>query len=693
MPLFGPPNIEKMKEKKNVKGLIKALKHKDSDIRKGAADALGEIGDARVVKPLIKALQDSDMFVYLKAAEALGKIGDARAVESLIVSLQNRSKYGVEEALEALGKIGTPAVEPLIAALQDSNKDIRRYAADALGKIGDARAVESLIKALQDSEMFVSSKAAEALGKIGAPAVEPLIAALQDSDKDVRQYAAGILGKIGDARAVESLINALQDSNGRVRRKAVLSLGEIGDARAVEPLINTLQDSYNDVRQNTANVLGKIGDTRAVEPLIATLQDSNEYVRENAANALGKIGDTRAVEPLINALQDFHVVRKQAGKALDEIGWKPGKDKLSAKYWIAKRNWSKCIEIGAPAVEPLIAAFQDRFKENHRKAVEALGKIGDAQAVEPLINALQDSDYEVRRKAAEALGKIGDTRAVEPLINTLQDSNESVRQEAVEALGKLGWQPGTDEQTAWYWIAKQDWEQCAALGTPAVEPLLAVLQASVYRSWYDDVLTTLGEIGDERAVEPLAAVLESEHDSHREAAVRALTKMGHAQRVEEAGYIFTVPKMEMVHYALVRFSNKQLRRILEKAKAEGGMTIEVPLGDLKELTDGVSILVDRMKDSEMQPIEPPLLDWAIRVTDVMDRATDADENPHRQLKLWQEAYAMCPDYPLILMSLGVSYAKCGEVESAIEFLEKAHRAAPENDRIRNNLEGIKRDLL
>ena len=47
MGLFGPPNIEKLKVRKNIKGLIEALKDKDEDVRKRAAWALGKIGDAR----------------------------------------------------------------------------------------------------------------------------------------------------------------------------------------------------------------------------------------------------------------------------------------------------------------------------------------------------------------------------------------------------------------------------------------------------------------------------------------------------------------------------------------------------------------------------------------------------------------------------------------------------------------------
>ena len=48
MSLF-KPKVEKMKAKKDVKGLINALKYKKvSDVRKSAAFALGDIGNAIV---------------------------------------------------------------------------------------------------------------------------------------------------------------------------------------------------------------------------------------------------------------------------------------------------------------------------------------------------------------------------------------------------------------------------------------------------------------------------------------------------------------------------------------------------------------------------------------------------------------------------------------------------------------------
>lgn len=73
--LFGPPNVEKLKAKNDVQGLIKALGYeKDSGVRSIATEALGKIRDARAVA-LVEALKDEEHFVREKAAEALSSLG------------------------------------------------------------------------------------------------------------------------------------------------------------------------------------------------------------------------------------------------------------------------------------------------------------------------------------------------------------------------------------------------------------------------------------------------------------------------------------------------------------------------------------------------------------------------------------------------------------------------------------------
>ena len=200
--------------------------------------------------------------------------------------------------------------------------------------------------------------------------------------------------------------------------------------------------------------VGKMKSKGDVKGLIKALNYRKDaYIREAAAKALGEIGDARAIEPLIDALKDeSEYVRSAAAEALDKLGWQPDTEERKAAYWAAKQEWDKCVEIGAPAVEPLIIALKDwRVRE---AAAEALGKIG-APAVEPLIDALRDKSEDVRKAAAEALGEIGDVRAVEPLIAALKDKDDDVREAAAEALVKIG--------------------------APAVEPLIDALKDKNWR--------------------------------------------------------------------------------------------------------------------------------------------------------------------------------------------------------------------
>jgi HEAT repeat protein len=419
MPLFGPPNVEKLGARRDIAGLAKALAYKkDWKVRTAAARALGDIG-APAVEPLIAALKDNGLSgVREAAAEALGKIGDPRAVEPLIAALKDGNS-DVRKAAEALGKIGDPrAVEPLIAALIHGLSYYREAAAEALVKIG-APAVEPLIAALKGSGM---RKAAEALVKIGAPAVEPLIAALKDGDFDVRKAAAGALGEIGwkpdkgEAGALYLIARGKWDE--------CVKIG----APAVEPLIAALKDGNSDVRKAAAEALGKIG----------WKPDKSEagahyLIAQGKWDECVKIG-APAVEPLIAALKDGDSdVRNAAAGALGKIGWKPDKSEAGAHYLIAQGKWDECVKIGAPAVEPLIAALKGRDSDV-RPAAGALAKIG-APAVEPLIAALKDPNSDVRKAAAGALGVIGDARAVRPLIAALEGSG--MRQAAVNALVRL----------------------------------------------------------------------------------------------------------------------------------------------------------------------------------------------------------------------------------------------------------------
>jgi len=220
--------------------------------------------------------------------------------------------------------------------------------------------------------------------------VEHLIIALKDMNVDVRVHAAEALGWIGDTRAVKPLCAVLQDKDTSARRTAAQSLGMIGDARAVEPLIAALKDKDSNllwaelegkqtsVRLLAAKALSRIG-TPAVEALIVALKDKDSDVRVLATKTLGEIGDAQAVQPLLSALMDEDAASQTIANALDKLGWKPDQTAEGAAYWIARGEWDRCVQIGSPAVEPLIASL----KSNNENAAMSLVKLYKSAKITP----------------------------------------------------------------------------------------------------------------------------------------------------------------------------------------------------------------------------------------------------------------------------------------------------------------------
>lgn len=311
MPLFGPPNVEKLEKKGRVRALIRALRYeKDLKVRLDAAKALGNLGDVRSVEPLIRLLEDPDDDVREEAARALSRLGGERAVAPLIALLEDDNADVQREAASALGRIGGPAVPLLIERLQDADGEQRRRAAKILGWIRDPSASAGLIKALRDEDRTVAAEAATALDKVDWQPDEGeagiwywINKLLLHHEYEVTRKAMRSLGRIGGARVVNPLIVMVGDEtiHPQGREHVADVLGEIGDPRGVEALIAALKDDAWEVRTSAPRALGKIGDSAAVKPLATALEDADSRVRSNAAEALGKIGDPLAFDPLLEA--------------------------------------------------------------------------------------------------------------------------------------------------------------------------------------------------------------------------------------------------------------------------------------------------------------------------------------------------------------------------------------------------------
>lgn len=180
---FFAPNVDKLREKKDVPGLIKALAARDTRIRDAAAFALGELGDARAVDLFLAALRSSHSDARLAAVTALGKVRDERAAEPLITALGDQYERIRQRAVEALAGMGDPRAErALIAALQDKDGAVRQAAAQALGP--RAEPIRAVWRQGQQLDSF---------GPAADAAFRDLFAALESDDPYVRSEAARLL--------------------------------------------------------------------------------------------------------------------------------------------------------------------------------------------------------------------------------------------------------------------------------------------------------------------------------------------------------------------------------------------------------------------------------------------------------------------------------------------------------------------
>ena len=112
---------------------------------------------------------------------------------------------------------------------------------------------------------------------------------------------------------------------------------------------------------------------------------------------------------------------------------------LSSKDGIT-RNKARIalVEIGAPSVEPLVKALNDKSQTVRWESAKALGQIMDPRSIDALVKALQDRLFDVRWLAAEALIAIGN-KSVRPLLQAIVDypGSEYIREGAHHVLHDL----------------------------------------------------------------------------------------------------------------------------------------------------------------------------------------------------------------------------------------------------------------
>jgi hypothetical protein len=226
------PDIEGMKQRNDIRGLIRLLGDRNFTVQWQAAAALGTMGQAPIDQ-LVRELHHPDRNVRLGIIEALGDIRAPEAVPALIALLESDRRAEIRWAITlALGEIGDQeAVPSLGRALRDPDKYVRYGAAIALDRLD--RVPDSPV----DKTYYLMAKHEwERLKTEKDISVDALLQSTRDRDPQVRIKAVEIIGELKDPLACSAIAPALRDRDSRVLWKAVTSFQRCGVSPLYMPM-------------------------------------------------------------------------------------------------------------------------------------------------------------------------------------------------------------------------------------------------------------------------------------------------------------------------------------------------------------------------------------------------------------------------------------------------------------------------
>ncbi len=446
----------------------------------------------------------------------------------LVLWLQKSSDSEVRSLIaRMLGELKSAqwTVAPLIMALTDQDSRVRASAALALGNLGNKRAVKPLIHLLLSEEGTARMQAAREADRIRWNNFD--FASQVRKEQQVRLNALEALGSLGDPRALKPLISLLSNKKVNSRIATTPARHDFQESLKSDEEIVDYSWEESKEREKIVWVLGELHDIRALDTLCGLLSEREGKIGFYAALALRKLSDKRSIRPLIGTFASWdHEIRFVVTQALLDF----------------ERE---------DVIEPLIEAFSSGSTLMRRQLAHALAELKVTQAVEPLIAVLADEDKEMRADAVQALGVIGDTRAREPIFHLFCHDTEYVRAAALVALARL--RDGRVFDTLMDTLIRREtppgrhglpiaMEKATAIrglmdlgDQRAVEPLLALLEKE--DSYVcSTIIEALAKFGDLRAVEPLIRLLTAENGSHshevRRSAIQALGDLSDPRAVE-----------------------------------------------------------------------------------------------------------------------------------------------------------------
>jgi len=427
-------------------------------VRQAALNALAELHPREPLEPLALALNVDSADLGRNAFDrllALAATGDARAAELARGAVNAANAETRRHSLEQLPRLyPAGSLEPWLLALNSRHDDLRLTVVDRLLDANDPRIAAALSRALESEHEELRLRAAVGLAQRGeALALDVLAAALRAEPRTASRALEALVALAHArpneqvaARAAEAVTARLEDDPDQTADRPALlrALGRIGHVAAASLLGRWLLDKDKAAQHALMLdvLLQLLRDPVQPEQKRA---DGRKYPRYREEAAL------QALPPLLD--HDNAAIRTRAVEVLGNLESKPAEtllvrlldDRDEAIRALACAQLAQRIVAGMPgaSLEPLTRALVGGRRELLLAAAEGLAKQQRPEAFQPLLLAFTAGTETERKRAVAALGELGDRRALEylePLLDERADlpaDDRALAPDAAEALGAL----------------------------------------------------------------------------------------------------------------------------------------------------------------------------------------------------------------------------------------------------------------
>ena len=432
---------------------VQALGDPNQAVRVQAFEQLRQLGmDATALGA--EALETGHTDLGVRGLELLsGGTAEAKASAKGQAVLEQAMLTRKDDLAIEAAKLLTPhrgAAAVASAALSAAHEPLRQQAVAWLAaeyeKSKDAP--KQLRAALESRYAKVREAAALELATKKDPAAfDALVRFLADAADEARQRIfVDALQRLGDPRTPLALLDRLENDPAKTASAGLL-LSAAASFRQTGPVVDRLlrmMDSNPAWRLPAGNALLTIsGHQQPIEDPEDERPDDREWERRQfprhdavlaalmdkslALNAVERLNKTlpaarwargKEVDPVLARLCAHPDERLRRG-AVEALGWR-----------LRKR--------GSPP-DALLQALSHRDPTTQFLAAEGLARAGRGEGLSVLLSAVDFlPDLDLRRRAVRALGELGDARALDPLLKLANEAGHALQAEAAEAIGHLG---------------------------------------------------------------------------------------------------------------------------------------------------------------------------------------------------------------------------------------------------------------